>query len=48
MPRTILGAMKTSRVCLLLLSFVLIAACGTKGDLVHPAPPEKTEPASAT
>lgn len=39
--------MKTARLCLLLLSLVLLAACGTKGDLVLPdkaAPAEKTEP----
>ena len=36
--------MKTTRLALLLLSLALIAACGTKGDLVHPEPAEKTEP----
>lgn len=39
--------MKTARLSLLLLSLVLLAACGTKGDLVRPdkaAPADKTEP----
>ncbi|WP_339828971.1 lipoprotein [uncultured Arenimonas sp.] len=30
--------MKTARLILLLLSLVLVAACGNKGDLVRPAP----------
>ncbi|MFY2763728.1 LPS translocon maturation chaperone LptM [Arenimonas sp. MALMAid1274] len=38
--------MKTTRLALLLLSLVLVAACGTKGDLVQPAKPDKTEPAA--
>jgi predicted small lipoprotein YifL len=42
--------MKTARLTLLLLSLVLLAACGNKGDLVlpdkadQPAPAENTEP----
>lgn len=36
--------MKTTRLALLLLSLVLVAACGTKGDLVSPDQAEKTEP----
>lgn len=36
--------MKTVRLSLLLLSLVLLAACGTKGDLVLPDKAEKTEP----
>ncbi len=39
--------MKTSRLALLLMSLVLVAACGTKGPLVMPdkaAPAETTEP----
>ena len=39
--------MKIIRPTLLLLSLVLLAACGTKGDLVLPDKadqPEKTEP----
>ncbi len=35
--------MKTTRLALLMLSFVLLAACGTKGDLVLPDKAEKTE-----
>lgn len=34
--------MKTARLTLLLLSLVLLAACGTKGDLVLP---DKADPA---
>ncbi len=37
--------MKTTRLCLLLLSLVLLAACGTKGDLVMPDKPAPAEPA---
>ena len=37
--------MKTTRLALLLLSLALVAACGTKGDLVLP---DKAEPAEAT
>jgi len=36
--------MKTVRYALLLLSLVLVAACGTKGDLVLP---DKAEPAQS-
>lgn len=36
--------MKTTRLALLLLSFVLVGACGTKGDLVLPDKAEKTGP----
>lgn len=39
--------MKTHRLALLLLSLVLVAACGTKGDLVlppEPAAPDTAEP----
>lgn len=39
--------MKTTRLALLLLSLALVAACGTKGDLVlpvKPAAPDTTEP----
>lgn len=36
--------MKNTRLCLLLLSLVLVAACGTKGDLVLPDKAENTEP----
>jgi predicted small lipoprotein YifL len=39
--------MKTSRLALLLLSLVLVAACGTKGPLVLPEPAEQTEPPAA-
>ncbi len=38
--------MNTPRLALLLLSLVLVAACGTKGDLVLPSkaePPAKAE-----
>jgi len=35
--------MKTTRLCLLLLSLVLVAACGTKGDLVLPDEADKSE-----
>jgi predicted small lipoprotein YifL len=42
--------MKTARLALLMLSFVLVAACGTKGDLVLPetpaAPPAADAPAA--
>jgi len=42
--------MKTARLALLTLSFVLVAACGTKGDLVLPetpaAPPAADAPAA--
>lgn len=34
--------MKTSRVLMLLLALVLVAACGNKGDLVRPAPASAT------
>lgn len=34
--------MKTARLALLLLSLALVAACGTKGDLVLPAQPAET------
>lgn len=37
--------MKNARLILLLLSLALVAACGTKGDLVLP---DKAEPAEAT
>ncbi len=42
--------MKTTRCALLLLSFVLVAACGTKGDLVLPdkATPAGTAAPAAT
>jgi len=36
--------MKTARFALLLLSLALVAACGTKGDLVLP---DKAEPAQS-
>lgn len=36
--------MKSARLILLLLSLALVAACGTKGDLVLP---DKAEPAEA-
>ena len=36
--------MKTTRLCLLMLSLVLVAACGTKGDLVMPDKAENAEP----
>ena len=45
--------MKTSRLALLTLCLVLVAACGTKGPLVmpdkadKPAPAEQTEPPAA-
>jgi predicted small lipoprotein YifL len=37
--------MKTSRFVLLLMSLVLVAACGTKGPLVMPDKADKPEPA---
>lgn len=37
--------MKTTRFALLLLSLALVAACGTKGDLVRP--PAEATPAKA-
>jgi predicted small lipoprotein YifL len=40
--------MKTSRLALLLLSLVLVAACGTKGPLVLPDKAEKPDPAEQT
>jgi predicted small lipoprotein YifL len=40
--------MKTARLALLLMSLVLAAACGTKGDLVLPEKPAAPEaPAAA-
>lgn len=42
--------MKTARCVLLLMSLVLVAACGTKGPLVLPdkaEPPDKTESPAA-
>ena len=42
--------MKTTRCALLLMSLVLVAACGTKGPLVLPDKadkPEPTEPAES-
>jgi predicted small lipoprotein YifL len=38
-------AMKTLRLSLLLLSLVLLAACGTKGDLVLPDRADKADEA---
>ena len=40
--------MKTSRLALLLMSLVLVAACGTKGPLVMPDQAQKPEPAETT
>jgi predicted small lipoprotein YifL len=40
--------MKTSRLALLLMSLVLVAACGTKGPLVLPDKADKAEPAEPT
>jgi predicted small lipoprotein YifL len=40
--------MKTSRLALLLMSLVLVAACGTKGPLVLPDKADKPEPAEPT
>ena len=38
--------MKTTRLCLLLLSLALVAACGTKGDLVLPDKADEPQPPS--
>jgi len=43
--------MNITRLALLLVALVLLAACGNKGDLVRPTAPasaESTAPASAT
>ena len=42
--------MKIARLALLLIALALLAACGNKGDLVHPDAPtsaDSTAPASA-
>ena len=40
--------MKTARYLLLMMSLVLVAACGTKGPLVLPDKAEKPDPAEQT